>query len=256
MKKVKLGKHDITLYNAIDELPMVRFHRYNKMLLLDAGLGSDLAAVDGHIERAVRFIKNDKRTEAAGEMENLRQNIYFIQQGLSPKHLAFAVLVTEVDGQPCDDVSDEGLQRVVKMLEDVPVKEVAQEMDATKKKIDDELILYFPEDFDDASEKEYFDIMRRRTEAMLDEIINGAGEEIQQRIDRLTDELVCFTKPKCFTGKESAEIEYDKRFEDMCLIMSEKLHNDPKKFTVMEYYNAYRYIKTSIKRQRQHLKAR
>ena len=69
MKEVKLGKHKVMLYNSIDELPIVRFHRYNKMLLVDAGLGSDLSAIDGHIERAVRFIQNDRHKEAATEME-------------------------------------------------------------------------------------------------------------------------------------------------------------------------------------------
>lgn len=134
MKEVKLGKHKVTLFNAIDELPMVRFHKYNKMLLLDAGLGSDLSAIDGHIERVVRFIKTDQRKEAAVEMENLRQSMYFVMQNVSPKHLAFAVLVTEIDGKPCDDISDEGLQKVLQTLGDVPVKEMAAENDAVKKK--------------------------------------------------------------------------------------------------------------------------
>ena len=157
MKQVKIGKHDVTLYNSIEELPMQRFHQYNKMMLIDAGLGSDLNAVDGHIERAVRFIKGDHRQEAATEMENIRQTIYLIIQGMCPKHLAFAVLVAEVDGKPCDDISDEGLQRIVELLGDAPVKDMTAESEAVKKKIDDELTTYFPDEFDSASEKEYYE---------------------------------------------------------------------------------------------------
>ena len=256
MKEVKLGKHKVVLYNSIEELPIVRFHRYNKMLRLDAGLGSDLGAIDGHIERAVRYITNDKRKEAATEMDNIRQTIYMIMQGLSPKHLAFAVLVKEIDGKPCDDVSDEGLQKTLEVLGDVPLKEMTAEHEAVKKKIDDELTLYFPEDFDSASEKEYYDIMKRRTQAMLDEVLNGETDERKATIEQLTDELVCFTKPRVFTGKDSVEIAYDKQFEDMCLVMAQQLHTDPKKYNVMEYYNAYHYIKEMQRKQKRQNKAR
>ena len=57
MRKVKLGKHSVTLYDSIDELPIVRFHKYSKMLLVDAGVGSDINDFDAHIERAVRYIR-------------------------------------------------------------------------------------------------------------------------------------------------------------------------------------------------------
>lgn len=259
MKHVKLGKHNVLLYSSIDELPIVRFHRYNKMLLVDAGLGSDLNAVDGHIERAVRFLKSDQRKEAATELENMRQTIYLILQGMSPKHLAFAVLVAQIDGKDCDDISDEGLKRVVDMLGDVTIQDMTAESEAVKKKIDDELTLYFPEQFDDSREKEYYDAMKRRTQAMLEAIIEGDTNERKQRIDKLTDELVCFSKPRPFVGAGSSEIEYDRQFEDMCLTMAQSFNQDPKKFTVMEFYNAYRYMQRTqerLKRQKQENKAR
>lgn len=126
----------------------------------------------------------------------------------------------------------------------------------SKKKIEDELTLYFPDDFDNAGEKEYYDIMRKRTECMLDAVINGEDEKKKERIEHLTDELVCFTKPKTFTGRDSVEIIYDRKYEDMCLLMSQQLYANPKKYTVMEYYNAYRFIKDSMKRQKKRFKAR
>jgi len=256
MKEVKLGKHKVMLYNSIDELPIVRFHRYNKCLLIDAGLGSDLSAVDGHIERAVRYINGGHKQEAATEMENIRQTIYMIIHGMSPKHLAFAALVKEIDGKACDDISDEGLKRTLEMLSDVPVKEMTAESEAVKKKIDEELTLYFPDVFDDASEKEYYDIMKRRSQTMLDAVINGETEERTKEIERLTDALVCFTKPRTFTGKDSAEIAYDRQFDEMCIVIGQQLNTDAKKYTVSEYYSAYQYIKRQQNRQKQQNKAR
>lgn len=250
MKHVKIAGHEVLLYNSIEELPIVRYHKYNKMLLVDAGLGSDLNAVDGHIERAVRFIKTDQRKEAATELENLRQTIYLIVHGMNPSHLALAVLIAEIDGKACDDISDEGLQRTLKLIGDARVKDVTAEMEAVKKKIADELTLYFPEQFESATEKEYYDTMKRRTQAMLDAILQGDTQERQDVIEKLTDELVCFVKPRSFVGAGSAEIEYDKQFEDMCLVMAQQLNQDPKRMTVMEFYNAHRFIVRQQKQQK------
>lgn len=256
MKDVKLGNHTVMLYNSIDELPIIRFHRYNKMLLIDAGLGGDLSSIDGHIERAVRFINGGHKQEAATEMENIRQTIYLILQDMNPKHLAFAALVKEIDGKPCEDISDDGLRRTLELLSDVTVKDMTAESEAVKKKIDDELTLYYPDIFESANEKEYYDIMKRRAQVMLDAVQNGETDERKAEIERLTDKLVCFTKPKSFTGKDSAEIAYDKAFDEMCIMIGKELNCDAKKYTVTEYYGAYQYIKKQANKQKRQNKAR
>ena len=93
MRKIVLAKHKVELYDSIDELPIVRFHKYNKMLLIDAGVGSDLSDWDAHMEKVVRYCRLNQPDKAEKEIGNIRQNIYFIQSEISPKHLAFAALV-------------------------------------------------------------------------------------------------------------------------------------------------------------------
>lgn len=256
MKEVTLNGHKVSLYNSIDELPMVRFHKYNKCLLVDAGVGSDISAFDGHIERVVRYIKSDKRDEAAKELENLRQNVFIVLSGMSPQHMAFACMVATIDGEPYDDISDDGLQKVVTLLGGTPMQDITATAEAVKKKIDDELTIYFPAMFDDATSKEYYDLLKQRTRAMLDCIINGDTEERAEKVERLTDKIVLYTSPMSFTGVTSAEIAYDKQFEDMCLVISQNLHKDAKQMTVMEYYNAYQFIERQAKTQKRQNKAR
>jgi hypothetical protein len=55
--------------------------------------------------------------------------------------------------------------------------------------------------------------------------------------------LITYSKPVKFTGKENAEIIYDKDFENGCLLISERLNRDAKKMSVLEYYQAFEYIK-------------
>ncbi len=242
MKEIELGGHKVVIFNSIEDLPVKRFHKYNKCLLVDSGVGSDLTAFDAHIEKVVRYIKTDDRENAAKELENLRQNIYFMMQSLSPESMAFACLVHSIDGVVYDDISDDGIQKVMDIIGETPTKDVTAQMDAVKKKIDMELAMYYPKIFDSARTKEYYDLLKARTKAMLACILDGETEENKRKVEELTDRLLLFNKPKTFTGSDSEEITYDKNFETMCLTISENLHTDAKKMNVMEYYNAYNYI--------------
>lgn len=249
MRTVKLAGKTVELYDDIESLPMLRYHKYNKMLLIDAGVGSDLADFDKHIEKAMRLAKGKTPQLAVTELENLRQNVYFIQSEVSPRYLAFAALVKSIDGTPCEDLTDDGLQKVLKKLSTATNKEVTAQLDAVKKKIDEELHLYFPRLFDDANVKEYFDILKQRTVKVLKTVIDGnATEEDAKEIDRLTGELITYFNPQCFSGSESVEIQHDKNFERMCLLLSENLHINPKTYTVLEYYNAFEYLKEMAKK--------
>jgi hypothetical protein len=116
--------------------------------------------------------------------------------------------------------------------------------------------LYFPAIFDDARSKELYDILKQRAKTMLDCIIDGETQERTKRVEELTDMMITFSKPKNFTGTGSLEIEYDKQFEDMCIIISKNLHTDPKKYNVLEYYNAYLFISKQEKERKRQNKAR
>lgn len=249
MKTTKIGERAVVLYDSIDELPILRFHAYNKMLLIDAGVGSDLNDWDAHIEKAIRFIRKEKPDFAEKELDNLRQNVYFVQSAISPKYLAFACLVKSVDGTEYNDMTADGLQKVLDLFADAPNAELTAQLEAVKKKIDEELRLYFPRLFDDATLKEYYDKLKQRTIVVLRTIIDGRATEADAKeIDDITAELITYFNPQTFTGSESVEIRHDRQFENMCLILSQNLYVDPKKFTVLEYYNAFEYIKEQAKK--------
>ena len=242
MVTVEIGKHTVEMYDAIDELPIVRFHRYQKLLLVDSGIGSDLDAFDQRIEKTRRYMMAEKYEQAQTELNNLRQCVFLIQGGINVRHMAFAVMVSKVDGKPCEDISDDGLRKVLQMLSDVPEKEVTARLEAVKKKIDGELLLYFPKMFNDSSVKEYFDLLRKRTLAVLDAIIAGDVPSISREVEQLTTQLVTYSNPKVFSGSEGVEIQFDRQFENLCLILSEQLHVKPKEYTVMEFYNAFEFV--------------
>lgn len=244
MVTVKIGGHKVRMYDAIDELPIARFHRYQRSLLVDAGVGSDISAFDQRIERARRFLMAGDNEKASRELDNLRQAVFLIQNEVDTKLLSFAALVSEIDGVACEDLSDEGLAKIRGMLEDAPVGEMTARLEAVKKKIDDELQLYFPKVFNDANVKEYYDILRKRSLAilraiMMDEERPGATDEV----DKLTTALITYSKPQMFSGSDGVEVTFDRQFEDLCLVLSEQVHVNSKALTVLEFYNAFDFVR-------------
>lgn len=248
MVTVKIGKHTVEMYDTIEELPIVRFHKYQKLLLIDAGIGADINAFDQRIEKTRRFLMDGKTDKAQQELENLRQSVFLIQSGINPKHRAFAALVAKMDGVECYDVSDEGLAKLTEKLNDAPESELTAQLDAVKKKIDGELRLYFPGIFADSEIKEYYDLLRKRTLAVLENIIAGKmNPDATPEIEKLTTALITYSDPKSFAGSDGVEIQFDRQFENLCLVLSEQLHVKPKDYTVLEFYNAFDFVKERAK---------
>ena len=155
MRELKIGKHSLKIYDSIEELPIVRHHKFNKLMLIDAHIGSDISDFDAHLERVCRYIRANKPDMAEKELMVLRQNVFFIQTEVSPKHLAFAALIHTLDGQQNNDLTDEALKVLVAKLSDVTVGEMDAAIEESKKKLDDELQVYFPQLFDSAPVKDY-----------------------------------------------------------------------------------------------------
>ncbi len=117
-------------------------------------------------------------------------------------------------------------------------------MNPSKKKISQELNVYFPGRFDDAATKEYYDKLRDRALLILDSIIRENNND--EKIKKIDDYLLTLSKPQLFSGKESAEIEFDKQFNEMTIFLKEKLSIDIDKTTVLEYYQSFEYIKKTM----------
>ena len=255
MVTVKIGKHTVEMYDGIEELPIVRFHKYQKLLLVDSGIGADMAAFDQRIEKTRRFLMAGDNKNAQQELENLRQCVFMIQNEFSPKLRAFAVLVAKIDGRECTDISDCSLDAIVTELSESPLKELTARLDAVKKKIDDELQLYFPAIFNNSEIKEYYDLLRKRTLALLNKIIEGAPDpESEKDVDKITTQLVTYSHPKIFTGSDGVEVQHDRQFENLCLALSEQLHVKPKEYSVLEFYNAFDFLQERAKASKQERK--
>ena len=242
MKSLLINKKIVRVYDSIDEMPIVNFQKYNKYLLIDSGIGSDADDIDAHIVKIAKYIKSNNNKKALQELQNMRQNIYMVNSEISPKYLAFAALIHSVDGKEVNDLSDDGLKKLLQDLKEVKHSKIVDFLLWLKKKVTNELEIYFPGDFVNPKEKEAYDKLKARTLLVLDSVINDTDNS--EQIDAIDMIMLNMHTPKTYMGSESVEVKYDKQFESTCLLIAQKTNMDARKMTVLQFYNAIDNIKT------------
>lgn len=241
MKNLLINKKVIRVYDSIDEMPIINFQKYNKYLLIDSGLGSDTDDIDAHIVRIAKLIKTNSTKKALQELQNMRMNMHMVNNEISPKYLAFAALIHSIDGQKVEDLSDDGLKKLLDDIKEVKHSKIIEFLMWLKKKVSNELEVYFPGDFIDSREKEVYDKLKNRTLLVLDAIVNDIDNA--EQIKAIDTAMFSKYSPKIYDGSNSIEIKYDKQFESTCLLIAQKTSMDAKKMTVLQFYNALDNIK-------------
>ena len=252
MKSLLINKKIVRVYDSIDEMPIVNFQKYNKYLLIDSGIGSDADDIDAHIVKIAKFIKANNNKKALQELQNMRQNMYMVNNEISPKYLAFAALIHSIDGKEVNDLSDDGLKKLLQDLKDIKHSKVINILLWLKKKVTSELETYFPGDFVNPKEKEAYDKLKNRTLLVLDSIINNTDNTKQ--IESIDTMMLNMHAPKVFIGSESVEVKYDKQFESTCLLIAQKTNMDARKMTVLQFYNAIDNIKAQAEAEAKSIK--
>lgn len=244
MKTVFIKGKKIQLYDSIDEMPIVNFQKYNKCVLIDSGLGSDIDSIDNHIVDIAKYVKNGDTKNALQELQNMRQTMHMIVSGVSPKNLAFAALIYSIDGVEQKNLSDEHLQEIINELNELPFGLFIDLVEKLKKKLSTELELYFPSEFDSAKEKEAYSKLKSRTLLQLKELIDD--NDYAKNIAEIDKFLFSLHRPKSFIGKDSDEIRYDKQFESACMMISQKTGLNAKQMTMLEFYNTLVNIQKQV----------
>jgi len=244
---LKLGKHNIEFFESIEIMPFDRFNAFNKYVMLDAELGSDVIAFDQKISKIFQFLNKKMTKNAINEFYNLRSIYHNIMTMNNNKGLAFACLIRSIDGVPFDDYSIENLRSTLKKLNKwgLKMKDVSETSDNVKKKIENELKLFFPKKFTDSTQKDVAINRKKRLIGLCDEIINDTKSKTVDKIERY---LLNLAKPKTFNGSGSYEIEFDKAFEELCHSLSSFANGrNIKKMTVKEVYVLLEFNQKQLK---------
>lgn len=227
--------HKLVFYDSVEDLPIVQFHRYSKFLLVESGVGDNINDIDRHITKIFNFFGDRKKMQQ--ELLNLRQCLYVIATEQDIHNKATLCLVRSVDGKVWEDFSDSGLDELYKLVNKASVRELDTIAAQVREAIDENLIQYFPKVFEDSTQKNYTDLLRKRALLQVTSIVNG--EDNESEIKQVEQSIYRMQNPKGYMGQDSEEVRFDKQFEDMCLLMAKEFGGGIKKYTTMEFYTAF-----------------
>lgn len=234
MREKSIAGHKVVFYDSIEDLPITQFHKYGKFLLVESGIGDTIQDIDRHITRIAGCL--DDKKKATQELLNLRHCMYAVATEQDIRTKATLCLVKSVDGEEWSDYSDSGIDALYGLLNGVSVREMESLASEVRKAIDENLMQYFPKVFEDSTQKNYTDLLRQKAALQLRAITSG--EDKKEEIEKVNSYLYRMFHPKSFSGEGNAEIEFDKQFEDMCLLMAKEFGGGIKKYSTMEFYTA------------------
>lgn len=119
MRVVKVGESVVEFFDSPDEMPMRRYQRFNKFVMIDNEVGSNFEDYNRRTMKGIELLKKNLVTEAIQEFSNRRQMVFNSFEGYSPKGRALAILVHSIDGDVFNDYSKGSLDKIEDKLNEI-----------------------------------------------------------------------------------------------------------------------------------------
>jgi hypothetical protein len=116
MKTITIGKHEVKFYDSIRKLPIRRYSKFNKHMMIAAEVGETIADYDKRMQRAIGYVANEDNKSALTELTNQRQTLHNALQEYSPVGMALATMVYSIDGVLYEDYEEEALNGILDTL--------------------------------------------------------------------------------------------------------------------------------------------
>jgi hypothetical protein len=129
---------NINLFDPdIHKIPEYNYQKFQRCLILDAGIGSDTMSVIGHTDTIMTMAVNDRKEDLSNELNNFRLALYSAIEGISYTSMAFACLIIDIDGVKQSIVTDTDINTLSKLIAETGIthEEIADYVDLLKKKL-------------------------------------------------------------------------------------------------------------------------
>lgn len=239
----KFKNHEIEVYDSIQSLPILRFQRFNKYQMIASEIGNDFFDYERRTEKALKFLNAGMIEEAKQELNNRRQAVWNAYNEFSPLGKAFAVLVKRIDNVKYEEYTPDDLDRILEHLNNIGLDYTTslKQLREVKKKIETELLVYFPNSFQKNANKEQTVLKYKLANIKLDEIIE------QKELDKksLQKEILEHEKPNSWNvwDKQNMERVMEVDFQKFGSIITEKSGQPLKDMTTFTFYVNVELIK-------------
>ena len=137
MKLVTIGKHQIQIYDSIRQLPIRRYQKFNKHMMIAMEVGDSVADYDKRMARAMGYLGSEDIKSAGIELTNQRQALHNALQEYSPSGMALATMVYSIDSKVYSNYDEDTLNEVLETLDKIGYTRQMQDDDLkyVKKKL-------------------------------------------------------------------------------------------------------------------------
>lgn len=87
--------------------------------------------------------------------------------------------------------------------------------------------------------------MKQRTVLVIEQML---GKDTTAEIEKIEQFLMSLIPPQNYSGATGAEVELVRAYERACAVMSQHVSQNPKKMTVMEFYETLETLKGNRKK--------
>jgi hypothetical protein len=257
MTEVEINNHKLKLYKSAEELPVLRYSRFQKYQIIESGIGSNIEAVSNHFAKVFEFFAHSMHEEAFNETKNMFYNFNNLLEGNNIQSMSFACLVHSIDGVPFTDVTESGLEELLVKLDTIGVSQeyCTGYVEEVKKKIGNELQLIAPTFFNDADSYELFGFIKNKIAllakaAQYEEI----PTEIQDRLKEIDAFLAKKNAPDNFDSDdpENVMLTCDTNFEQLCAVLEGNGVSDSRNLTVLQFYVRLEHFRKVAKASQTH----
>lgn len=77
------------------------------------------------------------------------------------------------------------------------------------------------------------------------------GDDTAKHVENIDEYMFSMYKPRNFSGKAGAEVQYVKRFEEMYVLIGQHVSEEPAKMSVLRFYQAIESIQRQQKPRKQ-----
>lgn len=241
------NKRKLIVYSSIKDLPIKRYAAYQKFNLIDAGLGADMESIAKHMAKLFQYLNNELPKEALIEAKNLYYTFHLIFENEHPSALTFACIVFSINGELQEDFSDDGLQKIVDKLHSLGFtqEELEFNLEFLKKKLSDEINLYFKDVFQEDESLQLFSNIKTKIRTLAKAIQEDNLEDYESVLKKLEKDIAAFDKPGIFDqdNPENTVLKMELYFENLCSLLENNGIQNTKFLSTFEFYSRLSYLK-------------
>ena len=83
-----INNHRVELFESVEDLPMIRFQKYSKYVLIDSGVGNTYEDVLKKIAKVNGYIETKDFESAKGDLKNMALSVSLVFSEMNLKSLA------------------------------------------------------------------------------------------------------------------------------------------------------------------------